>query len=408
MVNTSSELDRISTRSRIGLNAANFFQAESVGVLLPVLNGFLRDAHWSYSAIGIATALAGLGTFLMQTPAGVLTDRIQQRRTLFAVVSLLTGACFVLVPLVPGTTWPVDSLLLLSGAVQSFFAPVLGALAVALAGSGALGRLMGENQGWNHAGNIVAAAAAIGLVAWLGTSSVFYSVGAASLLGAAAVYLVRPAELHERHGGPRGDKREASWRELLSNRTVLWVLAAISLFHLANAPILPLTALYVKKLGGSNALMTATVLIAQIVMIPVAWLSGLLCDRWGRKPVLAIGFWILPLRIASYTLAPTARWVVALQALDGIGAGIYGVVSVAIAADLTRGKGRFNTLLGMLATAQAVGGVLGPLATGFLVQHLGFRSTFWAFAALALLAALAFAALVPETRQSQAKLPVPA
>ncbi len=35
---------------------------------------------------------------------------------------------------------------------------------------------------------------------------------------------------------------------------------------------------------------------------------------------------------------------VALQALDGIGAGIYGVVIVAMCADLTKGKGRFNAL----------------------------------------------------------------
>ena len=37
---------------------------------------------------------------------------------------------------------------------------------------------------------------------------------------------------------------------------------------------------------------------------------------------------------------------VALQTLDGIGAGVYGVVIVAICADLTKGKGGFNALAG--------------------------------------------------------------
>src|SRR5579883_2769233 len=60
-----------SGRSRIGLNSANFFQAEAVGIILPVLNGFLRDSHWRYDAIGVATAIAGLGTLLFQTPAGL-------------------------------------------------------------------------------------------------------------------------------------------------------------------------------------------------------------------------------------------------------------------------------------------------------------------------------------------------
>ncbi len=178
----------------------------------------------------------------------------------------------------------------------------------------------------------------------------------------------------------------------------------MTLFHLANAPILPVTALYVKKLGGSDSLMTSTVLVAQVVMIPVAWLSGRLGDAWGRKPVLLIGFWALPLRIVSYTFAHSAHAVVALQALDGLGAGIYGVISVALAADLTRGKGKFNSLMGIFATAQATGGVLGPIGSGFLIQHLGFRATFLAFALLALAAALALVFLVPETRTSPAQL----
>jgi len=123
---------------------------------------------------------------------------------------------------------------------------------------------------------------------------------------------------------------------------------------------------------------------------------------------MAIGFWVLPLRIASYSLTQNSHIVVALQALDGIGAGIYGVVAVAIAADLTAGKGKFNTLLGLLATAQAVGGVVGPIVSGVLVQYLGFAVTFWVFAALALLAAWVFARWVPETRVRRSTVPIAA
>jgi len=144
--------------------------------------------------------------------------------------------------------------------------------------------------------------------------------------------------------------------------------------------------------------MTATVLTAQVVMVPVALLAGRLCDSWGRKPVMAIAFWVLPLRIASYAFVGTPAALVYLQGLDGIGAGIYGVAVVALGADLTRGKGGFNTLMGLLATALAVGGVIGPLASGLLVQHLGFQVTFFTFAALASVGAVVFTKFVPETR----------
>jgi MFS family permease len=81
----------------------------------------LKDANWRYDAIGVATAVAGLGTLLFQTPAGTLTDKINARRTLFAFVCLATGVCFVLLPLVPRTFAWIDPLLFLSGAAQSFF-----------------------------------------------------------------------------------------------------------------------------------------------------------------------------------------------------------------------------------------------------------------------------------------------
>ena len=89
--------------------------------------------------------------------------------------------------------------------------------------------------------------------------------------------------------------------------------------------------------------------------------------------------------------------VVFLQALDGIGAGIYGVAIVASAADLTRGKGYFNTLMGIFATAQAIGGVAGPVVQGLLLQHFGFRMAFLFFAALALAGAVLYQTTIPET-----------
>jgi MFS family permease len=386
-----------SLQSRFGLNAANFFQAEAVGVVLPVLNTFLREAHWRYDQIGVATALLGLGTLLFQTPAGILVDRVQNRRLLFFAASIIVGICFGVIPFVPHTAIWVDSLLFLSGVAQSLFIPVLGALALALVGYQALNRTLGENQGWNHVGNIVAALLAFVAVRHFGSASIFYSVAIASLVGASSVYWIRPQELDDSIASGEKKQSKPKWSILLHDRAVLFLLAAVALFHLANAPILPVTALYIKQLGGSSALTTFTVLSAQMVMVPVAWASGRFCDSWGRKPVMAIAFWALPLRILSYTLAHNPHMVVFLQALDGIGAGIYGVAIVAFAADLTRGKGQFNALLGIFATAQAIGGVAGPILSGILLQHFGFHVTFFAFAGLALMAAVIFQLLVPSS-----------
>jgi MFS family permease len=394
----------VSLRSRIGLNAANFFLAEVTGVVMPFLAKFLAERGWRNDAIGFAAALAGLGVLLMQTPAGLLIDRVRRRRALLAGASLLLGFCYGVLPLLPAR-WPlVDSLVFVAGACNAFFVPLLGALALGLAGHAALHRLIGENQSFNHAGNIAAAGTAMLLVTWFGTASIFYAVAVVSVVAAVSLALVRPDELREeaRPPQPDADEPKTGLLALFRDRRVVVLFAATALFHLANAPVMPLVGLYIARLGGSDTQVAAVVLVAQTVMIPVALAAGVLCHRWGRKPVFAIGFVVLPVRIFLYSLTSDPWVLVALQALDGIGAGIYGVVIAVMCADLTRDNGRFNALQGLIATALSVGGVAGPFAAGLLVQHLGFAVAFCAFAGVAAVAALLFLALMSETRPAQA------
>lgn len=396
---------RISWRSRIGINAANFFLAEVVGVVIPFVGVVLKREGWSDGPILFAVSLAGLGLFLMQTPAGWLVDQSRRHRGLLASSSLALGVCYGLLPTMAGHAVWVGTLLFAPGVAQAFFAPLLGALALGLVGHAGLNRMIGANQGWNHAGNFAAAVMAMVLVSWLDAASVFVAVAGVSVLAAGSVFLIHAREYdpHRAKGfadaghGDAGTNRAAGARQLLADRRILFLLVAVALFHLANAPVMPLVALYVKHLHGSNLQVAAVVLVAQIVMVPVAMLAGWLCNRWGRKPTFAVGFLVLPLRIVLYALADSPAELVALQALDGIGAGIYGVAVVAICADLTRTCGGFNTLSGMTATALAVGGVIGPLMAGTLVEFLGYGTAFFVFAGVAALAAAVFLAGVPET-----------
>src|SRR5258708_3832392 len=115
----------VSVQSLVGLNAANFFVAEIGGVVMPFLNDFLRSRNWRYDTIGAATACAGLGVFLMQTPAGFVVDRVSRRRILLAAASLALGLCYGLLPLMPAQWWLVDPLLFVAGASHAFFTPLL-------------------------------------------------------------------------------------------------------------------------------------------------------------------------------------------------------------------------------------------------------------------------------------------
>ena len=94
-----------SRRSLIGLNAVNFFLAEMAGVIGPFLAVFLKQKEWTYSQIGMASAIAGLGTLIFQTPAGFICDFFENRKFLLGLTSLLLGSCFGILPIVAGNVW---------------------------------------------------------------------------------------------------------------------------------------------------------------------------------------------------------------------------------------------------------------------------------------------------------------
>jgi MFS family permease len=171
------------------------------------------------------------------------------------------------------------------------------------------------------------------------------------------------------------------------------------LFHLANAAMLPLVgqklALQDNRLGMT--FIAACIVAAQMVMVPMAMLVGARADQWGRKPLFLAGFLILPLRGCLYTVSDNQFWLLAVQTLDGVGAGIFGAIFPIIVADLMRGTGRFNVAQGAILTAQGIGAALSTTLAGIVVVHAGYSAAFLTLAGVAILGALVFFFGMPET-----------
>ena len=123
-------------------------------------------------------------------------------------------------------------------------------------------------------------------------------------------------------------------------------------------------------------MMSACIIAAQMIMLPIALFVGWNADRWGRKPILLIGFGILPMRAVLYTFSNSSVWLIGVQLLDGIGAGIFGAITPLVLADLMRGTGRYNVAQGAVATAQGIGASASGLAAGLIVDHFGYSAAF--------------------------------
>lgn len=152
-------------------------------------------------------------------------------------------------------------------------------------------------------------------------------------------------------GGTPHD-RPSGFEVLLTCRPLLIFAVATVMFHFSNAAMLPLVgqklALINRNLG--TTLMSVCIIAAQMVMVPVAILVGHKADVWGRKPIFATALAVLMLRGMLYPLSDSPYWLVSVQLLDGLGAGIFGALFPLVVTDLTRGTGHFNVSQGAIAT----------------------------------------------------------
>jgi predicted MFS family arabinose efflux permease len=346
-----------------GLDWLNFLLADVQSGVGPFLAIYLAGYRWNEESVGLALTVGGIAGILTQTPAGGLVDFLRSKRVLVgaAVAALAAGA--LLIALFP-SFWPVMGAQVLIGGTSSVFLPAICAMSLGIVGRAAFDIRQGRNQTFNSAGNVIAAVSMGMLGYFVSNRSIFFFVAAFAVPTILVLLFIRPGEIdYELARGARDDGTRAkveSVRVLFRDRPLVLFLVCAVMFHFANAAMLPLLGEMLAKGRGRSSMlfMSACVITTQLVVTLLASWSGRKAGIWGRKPLLLIAFGILPLRAVLYTLTTNTVLLVAIQVMDGIAAAIFGVVSVLVIADLTRGTGRFNLTLGAITTAVGIGAAL--------------------------------------------------
>jgi predicted MFS family arabinose efflux permease len=402
-----SDARHASKRSLRGLDGTNFFLADvqtGVGPFLAIYLISLPGLGWNQESTGWALTVGSLAGIIAQTPAGALVDRLRAKRTLISIGVLCLAASSLIIALLP-RFWPVMFAQVSIGSTSSVFIPAVAAISLGLVGRHAFDRRQGRNQSFNSAGNVVAAVAMGLLGFYAGGRSIFFFVMAMAAPTLLCLRWIDPREIdHDmaRGGAPAdaGTKTVGGVRQLLTDRRVRIFLACAVMFHFANAAMLPLLGemLGANRGRASMLFMTACVVTTQLVVTALAGPVGQLASNWGRKRLLLVGFAVLPVRGVLYTLTHRASALVAIQLLDGLGAVVFGVVSVLVIADLTRGTGRFNLAQGAIATAVGIGASLSQVIAGGIAHRAGYSPAFLFLSAVAAVGLLLFWLAMPETK----------
>ena len=395
----------VSGRTARALDLLNFFLADVRDGLGPYLSIYLLlTHHWDQASIGFVMGVGGIAAIVAQTPVGAFVDRTTAKRALVIAGAVTVTVGALAMPLFP-RFFAISILQAATGVAGSVFAPALAAITLGLVGTKFFARRIGRNESFNHAGNATAGAITGGLAYCFGPAVVFWVLAAMALLSVVATLRI-PGDaidhdvargmdhsLDEAHPQPSG------LAVLLHDRRLLIFAVAMVTFHLANAAMLPLVGqvLALRNTDVGTALMATCIVAAQVVMVPMAYLAGAKADSWGRKPIFVVGFAVLIARGFLYTLSDNSYWLVAIQVLDGVGAGIFGALFPLVVQDLTHGTGRFNVSLGAVTTAWGVGAALSNILAGWIVVVAGYDVAFGSLGAIAGVGLVLYLAAMPET-----------
>lgn len=131
---------------------------------------------------------------------------------------------------------------------------------------------------------------------------------------------------------------------------------------------------------------------AEVVLKPV---FGAVVDRRGAKKVMVGGLVAFGLASAAFAVGGDPNLLGAARLAQGAAAAAFSPAAGAAVATLG-GKKRTGRLFGGYGGAKGIGYLLGPVVGGALVVAGGYRLLFAILAAVALVAAVAVARLVPE------------
>ena len=390
-----------------GLDAVNLFLAGALSGFGPYVAAFLAEQKWTQQDIGYVLTAAGLAGLMSQLPGGALLDAIRSKRSAVALGAAMVAAGALII-----AVWPsfplVLTALVLQGITGGFLGLAIAAISLGLVGHAALAERLGRNQRFASTGGVVAAGL-MGLIAYfLSYRAIFFAAAALVLPLLAALGRIRPADIHfsrasgiPDHQGPSAPPR-ARLRNLSKSRGLLIFAGCVFLFQMANASMLPLAseALAYSKEALSSLIVSALIMVPQVIVAIMAPWVGRRANIWGRRPLLLVGFAALPIRALVFALTANPTIFIAAQVLDGVTGTILGVLTALIIADLTMGTGRFNLAQGFVGTMSGVGASLSTTLSGIVAGSLGRAAGFLGIAAVALAAVLLLSLLMPETNPS--------
>jgi MFS family permease len=396
-----------SSTSLSGLDGVNLFLAGMQSGFGPFVAVLLADEKWTLQNIGFVLSVSGLAGLLSQLPGGELLDASRSKRFLVALGGIMVAVSALVIAL-----WPslpvVFAALVLQAMTGGFLGPAIAAISLGLVGHSALAERLGRNQRFASAG-VIATTGLMGAIGYfLSYQWIFLASAALTLPLLMALARIRSTDIHfgracgqPDHDAPTPPPR-ARRLSLWKNHSLLTFAGCLFLFQFANASMLPLAGEQLAYRSGTDAsfIVSALIIVPQIIVALTAPWAGRQAQSWGRRPLLLMGFSALTVRALLFAVTTNPLLLICIQLLDGISGSALGVLTALIVADLTKGTGRFNLAQGFVGTLAGIGASLSTTFFSLIVEYFGGAIGFVSIAAVALSTVFIGWLWMPETKPS--------
>jgi predicted MFS family arabinose efflux permease len=394
-----------------GLDWFVFFVANVQTGFGPFISVYLTSAAWTQVDIGIVLSIGSLVALLGQMPGGAIVDAVPSERLVAAISVALIGVSALMF-----AVWPIYIAVLgasvLHSAASCVLGPAMAAISLGLVGHAGMSERLGRNARFAAIGNGIAAAAMGACGYWLSNRAVFVVTAVLMVPALFALAFIRPAEIdpERAHGGqpeqPPVRPLSSLWQPGRLKPLLIFS-GSFMLFQLANAAMLPLmgSVLTMRSSRWASVLIAACIVVPQLLVALISPWVGRRAQLVGRRPLLLLGFAVLPIRGVLFAVIHDPNILVIAQLLDGISGAVFGVLVPLVVADVTRRTGHFNLALGITGTAIGIGASLSTTLAGYASDHFGSQTAFIVLAVIAAAGLASIWALMPETRPEDDRPP---
>ncbi len=176
----------------------------------------------------------------------------------------------------------------------------------------------------------------------------------------------------------------------------LLILLVGSIIRIGASIYLPAMPIIGEEFGISSSQMSDTITVYFIIFSSFIIISGILSDRYGRKPVLLFGITVFMIGSSVCALSNTYEMLLVGRAVQAFGASMIPGTLIAMIQDSCL-ETRAISLIGWLGVLSGLFLVASPMIGGFLTHYISWRANFWFLGITALIVLFVSFVFIKET-----------